>query len=361
MRADAAPIDVAPDAGPKPFAPAHTSAQFDLSAADLVDPTIIDTSKLQLAFGGPLAAPPAGVDFKDVAGVAVLRVGAWSQSAIVKVQGSRPLVVLASKAVSIAARVDAAADQATPGPGGDAQGKGAGFGTSGAHGEYCDPGGGGGGFGAPGGAAGAPPCGSATAGIGGLPYGASLFDFAGGSGGGKGSGSCGGAGGAGGGAIQISSLARIDVVGGGAISAGGGGGGGGCKNPGNGGGGGGSGGGVFLEAIAIAIDGALAANGGAGGEGGYNDLFNGRDGQPGTNALVDVMPAPGGGAQSSDRPGGEGGARATPAGQLPAKANVDNTGGGGGAVGRIWLRTRGAPASTPSGRISPPPAFDTTL
>lgn len=356
------PADAALDAPPpKPFVPSHTSATFDLGASDLVDPTQIDTSKLQLAFGGALAAPPSGIDFKDASGVAVLRVGAWKQSVGVIVTGSRPLIVLASKAAFIAGRVDVAADHATPGPGGAEQAKGPGKGAGGEEGAYCDPGGGGAGFGDIGGAGGAPPCGSANAGAGGVLYGAKLVDFGGGSGGGKGAGNCGGFGGGGGGAIQIASLARIDVIGGGAIDASGGGGGGGCRSPGNGGGGGGSGGLVFLEAPAIDVGGALGANGGGGGEGGYADLFNGRDGQDGANGLPDLTPAAGGGASSTDRPGGVGGARAAPAGQPPAKANVDNTGGGGGAVGRIWLRTRGAQATTPSGKISPAPSFDTSL
>lgn len=185
-----------------------------------------------------------------------------------KVTGARPLLVLAAKAVSIASRVEAAADLATPGPGGGAGQTGPGAGAGGTHGGSCDPG--------------------------------------------------------------------------------------------AGGGGGGSGGLIFLEAPSIEIGGALAANGGGGGEGGYYDWFNGRDGEPGTNALVDVLSAPGGGL-SNDRPGGSGGALLVPAGQMPSKGNVDNTGGGGGAAGRIWLRTRAVPASTPSGKLSPAPTLDTTL
>lgn len=93
-----------PDAGSPPFVPSHTNATFDVGATDLVDPTAIDTSNLQLSLGGPQADPPPGIGFTDVGGIAILRVGAWSQHVVVKVTGTRPLLVLAARDVAAAAR-----------------------------------------------------------------------------------------------------------------------------------------------------------------------------------------------------------------------------------------------------------------
>jgi hypothetical protein len=354
---------IEPDAqGPAAFVASHAHTPFDMQAADLVDPTEIDTTSLSIGFANasPTSAPK-GIGFADVNGLAVLRVGVFSASVRVRVRGSRPLVVIAAKSVVVSAPIDASAEGAVPGPGGSLPESGPGAGLGGSSKGGCNPGGGGAGFGAPGGAAGTPWCMTATPGQGGPVYGAKMSDFFGGSGGGNGAGStCGGSGGAGGGAIQLSSLVEVRIVGGGSVHAGGGAGGGGCGSNDGGGGGGGSGGTIFLEAPAISISGALAANGGGGGEGGASGFFWSRDGAPGTNALVGLDPAPGGASTNTDRAGGAGGARGTMAQDAPTASGVDATGGGGGAIGRIWIHARGAPMIS-SGKVSPAPLIDTSL
>lgn len=343
---------------PVVFAPMHTNVPFDMNATNLVSPTAIDTTALAIGFNGmPPTTPPKGIFFVDVGGIAVLRVGAFDSTTLVRVRGSRPLLVLAAKTISISAPIDASADLDTPGPGGATSGLGVGNdGVS----QGCNSGGGGAGFGAAGGSAGAPSCMTVSAAQGGQVHSSKITDFVGGSGGGKGGGSCGGKGGAGGGAIQLSSMVAIHVIGGGSIHAGGGAGGGGCGGSGDGGGGGGgSGGTIFLEAPQVSVAGALAANGGGGGEAGASGFLWSRDGSSGTNALVDISPAPGGTSMNTDRGGGPGGARNTMA--QDAANGASSTGGGGGAIGRIWIHTRMNGAFISSGKVSPAAIVDSSL
>ncbi|HEX8952683.1 MAG TPA: hypothetical protein VF945_12595, partial [Polyangia bacterium] len=167
---------------------------------------------------------------------------------------------------------------------------------------------------------------------------------------------------------QISSAISITLQGdnltGGGINAGGGGGRAGCAtsvpngpssgaNP----GGGGSGGMIFLEAPAITLqmNTTLSANGGAGG----GETQAGTDGPFG---LSTSTAARGGNGTNAGEFGGNGafsadGLNLTPA-TLPNPA-TDN--GGGGGVGRIWLRTRNTPATTGGAMLSPGAKADTTL
>jgi hypothetical protein len=344
------------EAGSVPFVPSHTTVMFDSAVPDLIDPTAIDTDSLSIAFGGATKPPPAGIIFAVDGSRAVLRVGALTASLDIKVVGARPLIIVASGTATVGGKIDAAGRLGSPGPGGSASSSGPGAGVDGSTAGGCNAGGGGASFGAIGGTGGMTRCGAGT--VAGPLYG-SINDFFGGSGGGQGAGACGGSGGSGGGAIQISSLLSVRIVGGGGIHVGGGGGAGGCGGNDDGGGGGGSGGTIFLEAPVVEVSGALGANGGGGGEGGHTDFIVPRAGEPGADAVLDITPAAGGTSMGSDRSGGAGGARTMPAESAPTGNGT--TGGGGGAIGRIFLRTRGTPANMPSGKISPVPALDTSL
>ena len=343
----------APADAPPSFTPSHVppGVTFDDTAADVSGSLAIDTSTP--AIKPPL---PAGARLEKLGNVVVLFVGAWTVNGPVAIRGDLPLVVLAARAVTVSAGIDAGAQQIGRGPGGFASLDGPGKGGNGAQAGTIDTGGGGasfGGLGANGGSAGALAGGTA-----GVVYGDTFAEFFGGSGGGQGSPPCTGfgRGGAGGGALQISSRVAITVASAAWINAGGGGGEGGCKaisGQAQAGGGGGSGGTLVLEAPDLAIVGALAANGGGGGAGGsgVGALF---DGAPGTNAgagLPAIAPAAGG-TTPADGLGGAGATNGSAAVTPPTVVN--NQGGGGGGVGRIWLRTFGnAPVVT--GAISPTP------
>jgi hypothetical protein len=337
------------------YVPSHTMTMFVDGASDLVDPTALDTDSLTIAFGGATGPPPSGVSFMAEGSRAVLRVGAFTASLPLRVVGGRALIIVASRTATIGGRIDAAARLGSAGPGGAQPNSGPGAGATGESG-MCEGGGAGASFGDLGGAGGSTTCGGAAKA--GVVHGAKLTDFFGGSGGGSGGGSCSGSGGAGGGAIQISSLIAVRVLGTGGINVGGGGGAGGCGGPDHGGGGGGSGGTIFLEGPTVDVSGLLAANGGGGGEGGDSGFLSWTDGDPGADGLPDITSAAGGAHVTTDRSGGAGGSRA--AGAQSGMGGADVTGGGGGAVGRIWLRTRTNPAM-PSGKISPAPTLDTSL
>ena len=344
-----------------PVVPSHVDASIDLGAADLTGATTINTTNRTVMIG----ATPAVVKFEAIGDVTVLFVGAWNVNANVRVSGTKPLVVIASKAVTITANIDASAVKEAAGPGGFGSALGPGKGNNGAEGSGSDStGAGGAGFGSPG-AKGANTNSGDQGAAGGGVYGASIAAFFGGSGGGTGSpfGLCNqtsGLGGAGGGALQITSAVSISIAAGTAVGAGGGGGRGGCENGSNGtmsGGGGGSGGTIFLEAPAITIDGAVASNGGGGGGAASNGNGSGGDGNNGglTRAV-----ASGGSGPLTELRGGNGGAGTT----LPSivQTGTSNGAGGGGAVGRIWLRTRGPQLVLGAQHIvSPDAGVDTTL
>lgn len=286
-----------------------------------------------------------------------------------RVEGSRPLIVVASGNITIGGELDASAVGPESGAGGfrggvqdRVDGDGLGGGMAGEHIESFDDGGGGGGglcgFGGGGGDGGA-----AAGGEGGdrAPTMWRLEPLVGGSGGGRGRGaflaggtSNAGLGGAGGGAIQLSAQGSIAVSG--AILVGGGGGlggdvqGGGSVNWGSGGGGG-SGGAILLEAPVVDVSGFLNAAGGGGGAVGNNTGRGGggMDGHDTVDRAAGGIPAMGG----SGAGGIGGGARV-----LDGEAGESimggsrNGGGGGGASGCILIRNAAgilpAVASTPS-------------
>ena len=343
-------------------APSHVGgAIVDRMAPDLTGVVAIDTTSRVVRTE---AGPVPGVRFEDLGGIAVLFVGAWTVDVDLKITGDARLVVVAARAVTVSARLEASALRERPGPGGAKPRAGRGAGADALPMAADDPGGGGAGFGIAGANSGNGT--NAPGANGGVLYGVTVDDFFGGSGGGAGSpygvAPCtvtDGIGGAGGGALQITSAAAITVDASGEISAAGGGGRGGCLNGSTNtmsGGGGGSGGTLFLEAPAIRILGTLAANGGGGGAR-LSDEGRGGDGDDGTRSLT---PARGGTGANDDRNGGAGGARGVP--PTTPGGTYNNAGGGGGAYGRIWLRTRGPQANVGGASvITPAPAFDTGL
>jgi hypothetical protein len=206
-----------------------------------------------------------------------------------------------------------------------------------------ETGGGGGAYGALGGDGG-----TDLGGPGGTPYGAPELDpvdaGSGGGGGGESSGT-GGDGGGGGGGLMLVSFDRVEVAMTGGVNAGGAGGQAGIGANGNGGGGGGSGGAVLIESPRIRIAGKVAANGGGGG-GGDDGAMAGQPGQ-----LSNVQALGGTGPQ----PGGAGGSGIVPDGQhgLPLNGASDGAGGGGGSVGRIFLRSRPGGIDLSGSTVSP--------
>jgi hypothetical protein len=268
----------------------------------------------------------------------------------VQITGKRAFALYATHQITIDGIMTAGASGSQPGAGGFAGG-----GKNGEAGQACfngqgqgggsdssvinqpQGGGGGGGRKSPGGAGASstesskPPGGS-----GGSPNGnESLIPLYGGCGGGAGGGpdtsygtGNGGYGGSGGGAIQLACNGKITING--VINAPGGGGEGG--HYGAGGGGGGSGGAILIEGIMVQVDGLVTANGGGGGSGAaLNISENAPNGESGKASLISAS----GGAYNPTYggAGGNGGARDKEDGS-PGGANA-NSGGGGGAVGRI--------------------------
>ncbi len=270
----------------------------------------------------------------------------------IQFSGTRAVVFVVSREVSVAGDIDLAGCSAgaCPGPGGGngtlytATGGGCGGGRGGVtNNNNAGDSGGGGGAGGTNGAKGGDDDenGNVLAGgAGGLAcIPETLEPLVGGSGGaGGGPGVIAGVrGGSGGGALQITAFGSIAISG--VIDAAGGGGGAGGTDP-NGnnagaGAGGGAGGGILLEApsVTLAATGILVANGGGGG-GASNGTASGQPGQPGTRSTT---PATGGASGNGNGDGGAGAALAAPA--TPGENVVDgNGGGGGGGVGRIRIR-----------------------
>jgi hypothetical protein len=217
--------------------------------------------------------------------------------------GPLPVAIVVDGAVTLGGVVDASANAATPGAGGDAM-------CGGSQGQDGDGdsssgggGGGGGGFGMSGGDGGDGDV--DNKGAAGISRGvAANTPLIGGCGGGQGGG-CSQSGGAGGGALQITARTALTVTG--TVRSNGGAGVDGCGSEG-GGSGGGSGGALLLEADAVTVTGAtLQANGG-----------NGGDGSNGGN-------------------GGMGSTSASSAGEAGEDDGSNGGGGGGGGYGRIHL------------------------
>lgn len=293
-----------------------------------------------------------------------------SDAGVLRVAGSRPLVIAASGEVSIDGILDVSARGTEHGPGGGAggtaaepDGRGAEGGRRGqAEGTFSDGGGGGGGGCGRGGRGGTG--GGADGGEAGADSTTTLEPLTGGSGGGLGPGGFRmavvvgnvGLGGGGGGAAQISARVAIRVRG--QILAGGGGGGPGgtddrFRNWGAGGGGG-AGGSILLESPVLELSdaAALLASGGGGGSGG-NGRTVPQPGEDGRGAAAAARGGAGGGTYGAS--GGDSGGGDEPDGSDGESNDSDdaNGGGGGGGVGCIVLRTP-TPAPLPGGlRLSP--------
>jgi hypothetical protein len=309
---DGCPRDGSTVAACFPFTP----ASFDPNALDFATApnsrldcgtTTVDTSSSPARFTNWCGTPPTPLVRKlnngpEVVVIPMRGLNVVSNNSL-RLIGSRPVVLAVRGDATIAGVIDASANGAMPGAGGNwscasSQG-GAGQGRSGAEAG----GGGGGGFGTSGGQGG-DDNGDASPGAAGAVRGtANLVPLIGGCAGGA-AGGCANAPAAGGGAVQISASGKLDVTG--MIRANGGNGGDNCGND-TGGVGGGSGGAILLESSATMRSGMLAANGGNGGAGDHGS------------------PGPGSSApDASGRTGGDG--------------SSSGGGGGGGGYGRIVVR-----------------------
>ena len=232
-------------------------------------------------------------------------------SAVVRVDGEHPLVLVARDRIDISGHLLAAVNGTTAAAGGfsctasgEGGGPGGGFATTGGGGSFCGVG----------------------AERSGTPYGtAELVPLIGGSSGGSARGSDDG--GAGGGAIQLVAGVQINVGIGGTVSVGGGG----VSHFARAGGG--SGGAILLEAPSVTMAGTLAANGGAG----KGDI----NGDEARNGLPNARPAE----------GSEGGGNGSAADTVDGGDGEDGLGGGGGA-GRIRINSD-PDQTTITGVISP--------
>jgi hypothetical protein len=351
------PPDTSADAGGLLFVPSNLSGSYwALGQTDLVisGKVVVDTTTGKLTSG----SLPAGVGLYCTQEYCVLTVKklALNKGSELRVEGKRPLIIVATDDITVAGSIIAAAAGLNAGPGGymggtsssDGQGCGGGYKT-----ESKRKGGAGGSFGGYGGKGGEGPAGKTPCvepcTMGHCPTITCLTPLQGGSGGacgGEGDGlfglfaGDGGRGGAGGGAVQLSSLKSITVKKSGLINVGGGGAQGGGSSL-AGGGGGGSGGGILLEAGNIIIDGTIAANGGGGG-GGAIIVKGGSPGSSGA-ASATAVAGGGGGAAWPDKggSGGSGSSKADPNGGDGNKGSgvTYAHGGGGGSSGRICIRT----------------------
>lgn len=307
--------------------------------------------------------------------VCVLAAQTITITGTVRVTGSKPLVLVADQALTIASGAaldlvgNRVVDATTTG-----QAAGAGTGVCATQdSDNGDPAGGGpgGSFATKGGDGGSP--GPDAAGS----IGAA---FQGGCNGGDGgdnstSNATGGKGGGGGGAIYLFAGCSIEIDG--TVNASGAGGsGGGQGTPGSGppqnnppergagGGGGGAGGFIGIDAPSVTVHGTLLANGGGGGEAGDPD-HAGAMGQTPPSSPIPTSPATGGSSQSAGGDGGNGwglngsgqGVSATIGrtvrnlmGQI-----VESGGGGGGGAGAIYIDAKTTP-DTSAATISPPAA-----
>ncbi len=334
-------------------------------------PYHLDTAAGTLLLGAQLVALPAGVTLSAVGGYRVLALGnlIMDSGASLRVLGDRPLIVLATGDVTLAAGsiIDVGAgcaddtDPTCAGPGGgtgtvafDIDATGCGPGKNGNENVFGldEAAGGGGGAATAGGDGGGTMQGLGIPGIAcGTPQ---LVPLIGGSGGGAGGVNpgaiTGGRGGGGGGALQIT--AGHTLASSGTLTAGGNGGETGhpVNGGGGGGGGGGAGGGILLEGSTVTLAGGsiVAANGGGGGGNAIGALGRGQAGHH------DATCAAGGAAGQFHNPGGIGACAANPPGNGSVATSTDR-GGGGGAVG--WIHVR-AVASSLTGVSSPAPTSE---
>lgn len=322
-----------------PWAPSNLPGVPGLDAGDAglsIASAVIDTTTVTVTSGsldGEYALE-ASADGKYV-----VLVGTHVTITKLQVLGTRPLVVVALEDLVVDGNIQANAILDVAGPGGGSAlndgGPGAGRRATDAGAGDEGAGGGGAGHGTPG-ASGGQGAAATVAGDGGAAYGAGTQLFGGSVGGAGKANSTSPAvgcsqGGGGGGAIQLTALGKVMLVGPAVINVSGGGGRGSCNN--SGGGGGGSGGTILVEAKnAIVLNGGtLFSAGGSGGSAGGGS--GGNDGIDPTDPLGFAGGAPKAGSEGDGGNGGWEGGAPTPGG----KGNKRG-GGGGGAVGRVVLR-----------------------
>ena len=308
--------------------PAMVARLDDLCAIDTGSASSVPSVTLCPKGGAPLVSSPPNLMVVDAQNATVLWVASLDITHAVKVSGARALAIVSAGELALDAPIDLSARGASAGPG--ARDVGAGVGSV----SPCD----GGAAGASAGAGFGGDGGAAPGVSGGAFYGGDAGMFVGGS---RGGGAC-VTGGGGGGALQLSSATSLLVLPAGSLRAAGGGGTGGAGSS----AGGGSGGEIFLESLAaflVSTD--VSANGGGGGGAG---IMNGSDGR------TSQTPASGGFAGDGGANGGRGGVAAiAPTDGVADITNTSLNGGGGGAAGRIWLRSLKVPTGTPS--FSPAP------
>lgn len=297
--------------------------------AALTTPATLDTDSSPLC-----QHVQSGGDFCVLAGTTV------TVSQTLRATGRRPLVLIATEAITATAKIDVGSHRtANPavGAGGDASGCAAGTppGNNG--------GGAGGSFTGLGGSGGTPGAGGPAASVNPVP---ALRGGCPGQDGGGGA-TAKGLRGHGGGAVYLIAGTRIDITGG--IDAAGSGGLGGISAQ-AGGGGGGSGGMIGLEAPTVTVSGLVLANGGGGGEGSSNSTA----GKAGDDATTTAS-APGG--TGNTRNGGDGGVGSytTLAGPgFSGNAGDPGQGGGGGGGGAAGIILAPGNALLGNAQLSPP-------
>lgn len=295
--------------------------------------------------------------------VVVMRVRELHVEGVLNLVGTRPFVVVADTiVVTESGTIDAGARGIAPGPGGSPPGAGlrgeggAGIKAGGVVDGVNHSGGGGGAFADGGGDGGEVNCANRSidaAGPGAAFGTPELLVLEGGGAGGAGGFDCttaSSSGGGGGGALQLSAFVSITIDGN--VLAGGGGGEGGigggvCPAKDGAGSGGGAGGAIYLDAPTISNSGLISATGGGGGGGGNGgnggNGIAGGDGRPGTDSE-------GGTGVGKGTPGGAGATVDTGGAGISGTCSVTNvafnTGGGGGAFGRIVFRGVANPVGT---------------
>jgi hypothetical protein len=334
--ADAA-VDAAPDAPRQDFGTGAWTVHVEtLPTAGVTLPGSIDTDTSPAC-----ATSAAWADASQPAACFVVATTITTSGNVV-VQGSRPLVLVATDAVTVADQIDVASHRAR-GPGPAANWTGCGAPNAGGNRTSGGGGGAGGSFMTRGGDGG--PGDSAAAGVAVDPLGipAILHGGCPGSDGGNGFvASTAGPAGAGGGAIYVVAGNSISITG--VINASGAAGGGGGTFA--GGGGGGSGGMIVLAAPQVTAPGTLLANGGGGAAGGASS-----DGEDGSEEMpADPLAAPAGG-----RGPGRGGNGFTQGIDATAGANAasDSNGAGGGGGGGGFI---GIDVAVTGGTYTPAPA-----
>jgi hypothetical protein len=351
------------DAMPSPYKITHLAeADRRVGTIDMViSDAVIDTGMMQITSAGTAYVIPAD-DFKIVtqvggagglAGqVAVLYVHSFQLGYVVsevvntvtiehnlRVVGTLPLIIVSATDIILDDTIDANGRDGIAGPGGHPA-----FSTQptllgdGHEGTEIHAGGGGGGSAIAGASGGSGDNGDTSGGNGGDADNANQTLLLGGGAGGPSTIACSGlehVGGPGGGGLQLFAVNKIELTARSVITVGGGGGKEGRKcttTTFTGGAGGGAGGILFLEAPEIVLPNksVLASNGGGGGEGAEDADKPGLNGARGTKT---ALPASGG----SSNNGGDGGNGAAGTTAPQRGFNAIAAGGGGGAVGLIYL------------------------